>query len=395
MRSIYRRELGTILFIIILLVFLVFNRYEIIGINNKKEDKIVINYVEKLIQNNTNYTLISQNDFDTFSNVFMQNNDRYISFYINTTNGKTMQFDDLLKKKKINNFYDKVYELLALKYPSFIVDGIKNGEGEKVVEVKENEMIMYFYDYTFNPNYTENITLHVNYNEVKDYLNFKYKLDNEYYNESGYDYDKNKKTVALTLDDGPSPNLTPRVVQALSNNKMHATFFMVGINVRAYPQTVQLVYNSGNEIGSHSLKHANLGKMKMDAINSDLATANSYFNEVTNDNFKLLRPPYGSMHSEMVNSLEMPLILWSLDPLDWKYRDCDTVVNNIMSVVKDGDIILVHDIHETSVQAVEKILPMLYAEGYQVVSVSELAALKGATLQPHVKYRSITNESNN
>ncbi len=392
MGSIYSNKLLIIIFLLTFFSLTVFKNDDkniLAKVNHVNYEETVQNIIN---ENSLEYDVASRNDNQKFVNLLLVNKtdtNIHKSYFVNEQTGKEVNFSSILKSNKVDDFMAKMYELLSLKYPKFIVDAIKTQDGQIAFELKENEMIIYYSNYVIQPEIQEPLKLTINYNEIKDYLDFTFKLDSDYTNESGYDYQKNKKTVALTFDDGPSSTLTVGILQALQDNKMHATFFMVGKNVKNYPYVVKQVYNSGNEIGSHSLQHANLKKMQVEQFTNDLNTANAYYEEVTSDNFKLLRPPYGAVSDEMLANIDIPFILWSVDPEDWKYRDCDTVVNNVMSKVKDGDIILLHDIHKSTAEAVNKLLPLLYANGYQVVSVSELAALKNVSLVAHQKYRRI------
>ena len=127
-----------------------------------------------------------------------------------------------------------------MKYPKFIVEAINNSS-TKNYEIKDNEMIIYYTD--VNINLEEKLFLTVNFNEIKDYLNITVKLDSTYQNENGYNYDPNKKSVALSFDDGPNGNKTLEILNILSDNKAHATFFMVGNRMNSYATVVTTVHN--------------------------------------------------------------------------------------------------------------------------------------------------------
>jgi len=309
--------------------------------------------------------------------------------HIYNSDGKEVLIDDLLKKEEIDNFWNKVYELLSLKYPEFIVNGIKSSSGINAYEIKENEMIIYFMNYTIEPIVNELITLKVNYNEIKDYINFTCKLDEIYSNEDGFLYSKSKNTVALTFDDGPSGTKTSEILKILNKNKAHASFFMVGNKMKANKNGVLEVYNSGNEIGSHTYAHGNLTRQTFEERVDALSKTDTIYNEITGDTIKLLRPPYGSYKKEMLSELNYSVVLWNIDTEDWRYRNVDRIISTVLDNLSDGSIILMHDSYDTTVEAVEKLLPILYSKGYQVVSVSELAKLKDVELELNTSYRKI------
>ena len=133
-------------------------------------------------------------DIPEFTSLVFLNNEKYTSYIVDTYTGEELELKDIIKDGKIDDFETKEEELLRLKYPEFIVDGILNGKGEKVYLIYDNEMIVYYYGYTYEYDYQDVVFLKINYNEVHDYLDFTHLLDKEYTNEDGYQYSTNKKT---------------------------------------------------------------------------------------------------------------------------------------------------------------------------------------------------------
>ena len=150
---------------------------------------------------------------------------------------------------------------------------------------------------------------------------------------------------------------------------------------------VSMVYNSHNEIGSHTFNHKNLKRMTLEEIKDDSQKVNDLYYSITNDTLRLFRPPYGIINNNFESSYSY--ILWSLDTLDWKYRSSDYIINKVLDTIQDGDIILFHDKYDSTIKAVEELLPILYKKGYQVVSVSTLANLKNKTLEINNIYHNI------
>lgn len=199
--------------------------------------------------------------------------------------------------------------------------------------------------------------------------------------------DKSKKMVAITFDDGPHATNTQEILDILDKYNAKATFFMLGQNVINYKEVVNDVYNRGNEIGIHTWDHKQLTKLSADEIVSEVERTSDAIYDITGEKPKLVRPPYGSVNNTVKSVLNYPLILWNIDSLDWKSRDENQIVPLVMSNVQDGDIILLHDIHSTTVPAVEKIVEQLNNEEYQMVTVSELLEAKGYdTTQTKVFY---------
>ena len=344
--------------------------------------------LEDIKASNTNLVYESTG-ISEFKSLAFSEEDKIKSYLIDTVTGAELSIKDIIKEDKYEEFLVKEEELLRLKYPEFIVNGIINGEGTKVYVIKENVMVVYYYDYVYDYPYTESVNLTINYNEVHDYLDFTHQLDAEYQNENGYNYSADKKTVALTFDDGPSSKYNAQFLDVLARNKAHATFFMVGTMMNNCQKCVLDTYNSGNEVGSHTYNHMNIKKNNALDVNDNLKQVDDLFYKITNDHIKYVRPPYGSYSKENLENINNPLILWNIDTEDWSHHDVDYIVNSVMENVQDGSIILMHELYETSLQALEVLLPRLYAEGYQVVSVSELANMKGKTLESGHAYRAI------
>lgn len=196
----------------------------------------------------------------------------------------------------------------------------------------------------------------------------------------------NMPMVALTFDDGPNPEYTGRILDALATNDARATFFVVGTNAESYPQTLRAIAMSGNEIGNHTYSHANLTKLDSSQVEQEVDKVNRAVKAATGDIATVIRPPYGAYNGSVLEQLEQPVVLWDLDTEDWDSRDAQTIVDNIIGNLDDGDIILMHDIYASTAEAVELLLPRLKEMGYEVVSVSEMAEYKGKELELHKAY---------
>ena len=215
-----------------------------------------------------------------------------------------------------------------------------------------------------------------------------------YYFSMGYRFkgreniDITKPMVALTFDDGPSTE-TMRIVSCLVAYNSRATFFCVGQNVVSMGATVKSVMDYGMEIGNHTYSHPDLAKLKPDAIAWQIDSCSQAIYNATGVYPTLFRPPYGSINAEVLSGAKMPSILWQIDTLDWKTRNAQKTVDSILSSVKDGDIILMHDLYKETADAVEIVVPKLLEAGFQLVTVSELAHFKNAALENGMKYHRI------
>ncbi|MCI8466928.1 MAG: polysaccharide deacetylase family protein [Bacilli bacterium] len=365
-----------------------------INLNNKQKDvwdsKLADETLTNILTQEANYVLVEHKMISSqFTQAILKNdNGTYKSYFINVKDGNLLNIEDIIKSEEQQNFKNKVQELIELKYPKFIADSLNYGNGNITYILKDTELIMYFYDFEINPKPLEELFLMIDYNEIKDYVNFPFHLKEEYERENGFTFDPAKKTVALTFDDGPNGSKTLRLVELLHQNKMHATFFMVGNRMATAPNVIKEVLKTGNEVGSHSYNHKNLTRLTKEELLEEEKSTNLIYKSITGQDLKLLRPPYGNVNDTMKQNLNLTFINWNLDTEDWRYRNTNHIYDSVINKVKDGDIILMHDLYETTIEAVEKLLPELYVRGFQVVSVSELANIKGQTLEVHKVYRS-------
>lgn len=186
-----------------------------------------------------------------------------------------------------------------------------------------------------------------------------------------------QKVIALTFDDGPKKGTTDIVLNALEKYHAHATFFVLGSMAEKHPELVRRIADAGQEIGSHSWSHPQLTKLSDAAIQYQIDHTNTVIEQITGKKPALIRPPYGSVDAHVRKYLgNMQVVLWNIDPEDWKYRDSDYVVQAVMRHAADGRTILMHDIYQTSANAAVEVMRQLTAEGYKIVSVSELQEIQ-------------------
>jgi peptidoglycan/xylan/chitin deacetylase (PgdA/CDA1 family) len=185
--------------------------------------------------------------------------------------------------------------------------------------------------------------------------------------------------VAMTFDDGPSAENTPRLLDILKERDIKATFFMIGENAARYPEIVKRVLAEGHEIGNHSWSHPLLSKMTDDEVRQQIQSTQDAIVQACGYTPKLLRPPYGGFTTRQrrwANDIfGVKIIFWDVDPLDWKIHDSAHVKAVILKDTKPGSIILSHDIHKTTVDAMPETLDTLLANGFKFVTVSQLIAM--------------------
>jgi peptidoglycan/xylan/chitin deacetylase (PgdA/CDA1 family) len=180
--------------------------------------------------------------------------------------------------------------------------------------------------------------------------------------------------IALTFDDGPG-EYTDWILNILSENNARATFCVQGGRIAGYAQTAQKAIAQGCEIIGHSWNHKKISRLSSAEIIKDLRDTDDAIYSVTGIRPRMYRPPYGTVNDKLKNvsrDLGLAVLIWSVDPEDWKTRDADAVYNAIMRDVKGGSIIICHDIYQSTAQAMERVIPVLVSCGFELVTVSEL-----------------------
>ncbi len=193
--------------------------------------------------------------------------------------------------------------------------------------------------------------------------------------------DPTKPMVALTFDDGPNKDTTLPILNTLKKYDSAATFFILGNRASSNVEILKRMVEEGSEIGNHSYNHKELTKLSVDGVREQILSTQTIVKDLIGIEPKLMRPTYGSFNDDLKSRVDMPLVLWSIDTLDWKSRDARAVTNHVLENVKDGDIVLMHDIYDSTAQAVELLVPQLIERGYQLVTVSELYQARGESLR--------------
>ena len=188
--------------------------------------------------------------------------------------------------------------------------------------------------------------------------------------------DPDKPMIALTFDDGPRPDVTGRILDRLGEVGGRATFFVLGNRAGSYPDTLAREHAEGHMVASHTYSHKSLPKCDEGEFAQQVQGADEAIGAVLPGQPKALRPPYGAYDDATREKTPHPLVMWSVDTLDWKSRNADAVIRAVRQNVRDGDIVLMHDIHPTTADACDTLIAEL-AKDYQLVTVEELYRAKG------------------
>lgn len=369
--------------------------------NTKNELNIDYGYTEK---NNIYSFHIRTYSYIGEDNEYYRNDDM---IYINANNNKELEKEDLVSDKIYEIIREDCYNFLlnnqniTLYEDSVVEEALNNLKDFALLSFSQDDLYVIIPPYKVSDSEID-INISISYIKIKDYLNDKYfsfdeteevivnnTNNNTNNKERNLDDFKDKKLIAITFDDGPNYNVTRWLLDELDKRNARVTFFMVGNRIPSQTDLVKEMYDRGHTVGSHSYDHKNLTKLKDDKLEEEIKSTNEIIKNITGEDVKYLRPPYGSYNSDILNSVDMTFILWNVDTEDWKSRDKDKVCENIINTAKDGNIVLLHDLYQTSVDGALCAIDALKVEGYEFVSIDEMAKIKGIELNNHTAYRYI------
>lgn len=191
---------------------------------------------------------------------------------------------------------------------------------------------------------------------------------------------KGEKLIALTFDDGPHGTLTPRLLDALKSRDVKVTFFVMGVKAVMHPDILERAYNEGHEIANHAWNHPVLSKISRQEVSDQLTRTGDAIQSAIEKRPKVMRPPYGNtnrgLNEHIFRQDGLTVIIWSLDTLDWQRPKPVDIVQKTMERIKPGAIILCHDIHPGTIEAIPTLVDNLLAEGYQFRTVSQMIELQ-------------------
>lgn len=265
----------------------------------------------------------------------------------------------------------------------------------------ENSIVIYFKPYQLGAEQMKTKTIAIQKDLFKDMLSDAYKDEAVNKNkvketppkhivnempQQGAPIDPTKKVVAMTFDDGPNPSSTNVILDGLKEMNGHATFFVLGSRVQYYPETIERMVKEGNEVGNHSWDHPQLTRLNEAQVKHQIGDTQALIKQVSGYEPLHVRPPYGAVNANVRRYIgNVGVTLWDIDPEDWKYRNVPHSVQAVMSQVGDGKVILMHDIYQTSAEAAVEIMKQLHAQGYQLVTISQLEQVKKEREQLHVQ----------
>lgn len=183
---------------------------------------------------------------------------------------------------------------------------------------------------------------------------------------------KEKPSIAITFDDGPSGRYTGRLLDGLKERNVKASFFLIGENAEENPELVERIYKEGHLIGNHTYSHVQMTHLSEESAVREIERTDQVISAITGEHVAYMRPPFGAWQRELEVRMEVLPVLWSVDPLDWTTENVDEIVSKVVTEVEEGDIILLHDCYASSVEAALRIVDILQKEGYEFVTVDRL-----------------------
>lgn len=263
--------------------------------------------------------------------------------------------------------------------------------------LKKDKIVFSFQKYQIFPGAAGEPEVEISYNELEGFMKPLETLGNDKgdipekdkIDKIAREIDPEKPIIALTFDDGPYAKSTISILDTLKENNAVATFFVLGNRVSSNKSILERMIKEGNEIGNHSYNHKQLTTLSDEGLREQIEKTQNIIEEIVGFIPKVMRPTYGSHNERMRNIVDLPMILWTIDTEDWKSKNAKAVSDHVLKNIKDGSIVLMHDIYGSTSQAVKVIVPELIKQGYQLVTISELYELKGMTLEAGIVYREI------
>lgn len=310
------------------------------------------------------------------------------TFTADMESGKLLSIDDILKKgkrKDIENCLIKEFEIdRDFSDGDLLAQWVLVDDCLKIILARGEFLPMSdgTKAFTFNKKETkellksskEEASVQVNQNEISETVSAQ---------PSETHIDTDKPMVALTFDDGPSAH-TQRLLDIFRKHGGKGTFFVLGNTLDNRRDTLKRMVAEGHEIGNHSWSHRQFTNIDIDEVKDQIMMTRAKIYDITGVDCTVVRPPYGACNDEIRSlgkEIGVSYINWSVDTLDWKTKNADAVYKEIMKDAADGHIILCHDLHKTTVDAMERVIPDLIDRGYQLVTVSELLTCRGGAIE--------------
>lgn len=319
--------------------------------------------------------------FDIFQSIY-ENKEEIITLVYDQEEQEFVHIDMLFDEDGIDRIAQQAKAYFEATYPdecnttAFQVHSAKSANNYDTFVLRKDAIVFYFQEGTL---FDKSTSFELRYDEIKEHTDFQseelavFVPYQDILNEPVKNIDPNQPMVALTFDDGPTKKYTTAILDALKENQASATFFVLGSRASDFPQILQRMVLEGNEIGNHTYSHKQLTTLSKENIEEEITHTQESIHDVTNQYPSVIRPPYGSKNEDVMNCAQgKKIVTWSIDTEDWRSRNSEAIVNKVLDEVKDGDIILMHDLYASTAEAAIILIPKLKDMGFQLVTVSEL-----------------------
>lgn len=318
---------------------------------------------------------------DVFTSIH-ENKETIDTLVYDQEQGVLISLQDLLDEEALVSLSEKTRSYFEAQIPeecgsqSFAIFSAPSFKNFNTFVMRKDAFVFYFEEATL---FDHSAYMEVPYEELMEFIELEgedtltFVPYEDILNEPVKHIDPDAPMVALTFDDGPTKKYTSAILDALKEHQASATFFVLGSRANDFPDILQRMVLEGNEIGNHTFTHKQLTTLSKENVEEEISATQESIHDVTNKYPSLIRPPYGSKNDTVMQCANgKKIVTWSLDTEDWRSRNVEKIVNKVLSEVKDGDIILMHDLYDTTAEAAIILIPKLQDMGFQLVTVSEL-----------------------
>lgn len=319
------------------------------------------------------------------SDALEHSNNKIHTYVLDQKEKKILTLEDFISKEELKKILPLIKEALLSKYKDCILMEkfsemmVPDFDKFSLFTLTEDYLILYYNPNQLTAGYEDIISIEL----PLDKIGLKIEFERGVFEEEEHDVipipekviDPNKKVIALTFDDGPS-YYTEQILKLLEKEEVTATFFLIGNKINRYQETVQTMLKNGNEIGNHSFSHKWLTKLDDDDLQEEITLTQDTIKKLTGFTPRVFRPTYGAVNDDLKHQVNLTPIMWTVDSSDWKIKNANTIANRVLESCQDTSIILMHDTHKRSYEALKIIIPSLKEQGYQFVTASELETVK-------------------
>lgn len=348
--------------------------------NSFLQDKEKYTALDTLEELNIDYTLFENNTLISITMFKVENQNKEMKTYnYDYKNNKFISLEYFGDSKQI---YSKANTILFKRYGNVIdIEKMKKNLNTSIFSFDQDNLYLYYQVGTLSSIYNDLIIIDIPLKELNIEFEVIKKTSIEVdYNNIDLDkvnkiIDTNSKVIALTFDDGPS-SYTKDIITTLKENDAVATFFILGNKVELYQDVLKSSLEFGNELGNHTFNHKWLTKLSDEEIKKQIEDTQNIIKGTLGITPTLFRPSYGSINKRVRSDIDLDIVLWNIDTMDWKYKSVDKIVDRAVRNASDGSIILMHETYARTKDALPKIISILKDKGFSFVTISELKEIE-------------------